>query len=229
MMSSGHKFLAMEGVTPDMLTKGGCEEDYPRMQKLAAKVREIFTKGKRVRVTSKLGTDLTASLEGRPGYVAAGKADKQPNISLLAAAFPDGEAAFAPVEGSGEGIVVFDTTMHFLGRLKSPLKIRVAKGKATGFEGEQAGELQEILKKYGDENSLVFPAEIAVGLNSKVIPTGSIRTDKKIYGSVHIAFGMNSDIAGQTDSKLHLDGVIRYPDVMIDEKVIVSSGSIRDI
>jgi leucyl aminopeptidase (aminopeptidase T) len=62
-----------------------------------------------------------------------------------------------------------------------------------------------------------------------VIPTGSIRTDKKIYGSVHIAFGMNSDIAGQTDSKLHLDGVIRYPDVMIDEKVVVSSGGIQDM
>lgn len=229
MMGEGHRLIAMEGVTSEMLIRGGCREDYPKMQKLGLKLRQIFTEGKNVHVTSDLGTDLIASIEGRPGFMAAGTADRQPNVALFAAAFPDGECAVAPVEGTGEGTIVFDTTMHYLGRLKSPLTIKVSKGKAVHFDGEQADKLKEIIDKYGDEYSYVCPAEFAIGLNSKVEVTGSIRTDKKLYGSVHMALGMNNDVGGNTASKLHIDGVIRYPNVIIDGKTIVSEGHLADI
>jgi leucyl aminopeptidase (aminopeptidase T) len=228
-MEKGFKFVAMEEVTPEMLLKGGCREDYPKMQELAYKLRKIYTEGKTIRVTSELGTDLTASIDGRPGYIAAGNVHQQPGVALYCAAFPDGEVGIAPVEGTGEGVVVFDTTMHFLGRLKSHLKVKVSKGKAVGIEGDQAEKLQEILKKFGDEYSYVFPAEIAIGLNSKVEVTGSIRADKKLYGSVHIAFGMNKDVGGTTPGKLHIDGVIRYPDVTVDNRLIVSKGRLVNI
>ena len=218
----------MEEVTSEMLIKGGCREDYPKMQELAYKVRKIYTEGKKIRVTSDLGTDITASIEGRSGYLAAGKIEKQA-VPLLAAAFPDGEVGIAPVEGTGEGVVVFDTTIHFLGRLNSPLKVKVSKGKAVSIEGDRADKLQETIKKFGDEHSYVFPAEIAIGLNSKVEVTGFVRTDKKLYGSVHIAFGMNVDIGGVTPGKLHMDGVIRYPDVTVDDTLIVSKGRLVNI
>lgn len=224
-MEAGRRLICMEEVTSEMLIKGGCQEDYPKMQELAYKVRKIYTEGKKIRVTSDLGTDITASIEGRPGYIAAGKIEKQA-VPLLAAAFPDGEVGIAPVEGTGEGVVVFDTTIHFLGRLKTPLTVKVRKGKAVGLEGEQAEKLREILNKFGDEHSYVFPSEIAIGLNSKVEVTGSVRADKKLYGSVHIAFGMNVDIGGITPGKLHLDGVIRHPDVKVDDTLIVSKGRI---
>jgi leucyl aminopeptidase (aminopeptidase T) len=225
-MAAGHKFVAMEEVTSEMLIKGGCQEDYPRMQELSYKVRALLTEGKQIRVTSELGTDITANIEGRPGYVCAGKAEKQPNIDLFCAAFPDGEAGIAPVEGTGEGVVVFDTAMHFLGKIMSPLSVKVSKGKAVGFSGEQAEELQEILTKFGDQYSYNFPAEISVGLNSKVILTGSVRTDKKLYGSAHMAFGMNADVGGLTPGKLHIDGVIRYPNVIVDGNMIVNEGAL---
>jgi 2,5-dihydroxypyridine 5,6-dioxygenase len=147
-------------------------------------------------------------------------------VHLLAAAFPDGEVGIAPVEGSAEGTVVFDTTMHFFERLKSPITIKVKNGKAVDITGEQAAELREILDKFGDEYSYVFPAEIALGLNSKGGVNGMIRTDKKLYGTVHMAFGMNSDVGGKTPGKLHLDGVIRYPELTIDNKVIASGGKV---
>ena len=223
-MEAGRKFVAMEEITSDMLIRGGCQEDYPKMIETAYKVRKLLTEGRRIRVTSELGTDITANIEGRPGYICAGRAEKQPNIFLFCAAFPDGEAGIAPIEGTGEGVVVFDTAMHFLGKVRSPLTVKVSKGKAIGFSGEQAGELEEVLKKFGDQYSYNFPAEISVGLNSKVILTGSVRTDKKLYGSAHIAFGMNADVGGLTPGKIHLDGVIRYPDVVVDDKVIVSKG-----
>ena len=225
-MEEGRRFLAMEGLAPELLIRGRCEEDYPKMQKLAAAIRTIFTRGKRMKVTSEGGTNLVADIAGRPGYVAAGKADKQKGVHLLAAAFPDGEVGIAPVEGSAEGTVVFDTTMHFFERLKSPITIQVKKGKAVDITGEQADELREILDKFGDEYSYVFPAEIALGLNSKGGVNGAIRTDKKLYGTVHMAFGMNSDVGGKTPGKLHLDGVIRYPELTVDNLVIASKGKV---
>ncbi len=225
-MEAGRRFIAMEGLAPDLLIKGRCEEDYPKMQKLAAKVRTIFTNGKRMKVASEAGTNLTADVKGRPGYVSAGKADKQKGVYLLAAAFPDGEVGIAPVEGSAEGTVVFDTTMHFFEKLKSPIKIKVKNGKAVDFEGDLADDLREILNKYGDKYSYVFPCEIAVGLNSKGGVNGAIRTDKKLYGTVHMAFGMNIDIGGKTPGKLHMDGVIRYPELTVDDTVIAAKGKI---
>lgn len=225
-MHAGRRFIAMEGLAPELLISGRCDEDYPAMQKLADKIKAIFTKGKKMTVTSAAGTNLTADIKGRPGYVAAGKADKQEGVHLFAAAFPDGEVGIAPVEGSAEGTVVFDTTMHFFERLKSPITVRVKKGVAVGIEGDLAGELEEILEKFGDEHSRVFPCEIAVGLNSKGGVNGMIRTDKKLYGSVHMAFGMNVDIGGTTPGKLHMDGVIRYPELRVDDTVVASNGKI---
>lgn len=227
-MEDGRRLICMEEVTSEMLIKGGCREDYHEMQKLAFKVRKIYTEGKKIRVTSDLGTDITASIEGRPGYLAAGKIEKQ-DVPLLAAAFPDGEVGIAPVEGTGEGVVVFDTTCHFLGRLSSPLKVKVSKGRAVSIEGDRADKLKENIDKFGDKHSHNFPAEIAIGLNSKVEVTGFIRTDKKLYGSVHIAFGMNNDVGGVTPGKLHIDGVIRYPDVTVDSTLIVSKGHLVNI
>jgi len=225
-MHSGRRFIAMEGLAPELLISGRCDEDYPKMQKLADKIKAIFTKGKKMTVTSTAGTNLTADIENRPGYVAAGKADKQKGVDLFAAAFPDGEVGIAPVEGTAEGTVVFDTTMHFFEKLKSPITVRVERGIAVGIEGELAGELEEILEKFGDEYSRVFPCEIAVGLNSKGGVNGMIRTDKKLYGTVHMAFGMNADIGGKNPGKLHLDGVIRYPKLMVDDTVVASNGKI---
>jgi 2,5-dihydroxypyridine 5,6-dioxygenase len=225
-MDAGRKFIAMEGLAPELLVSGRCEENYPKMQALAAKVREIFTKGKTIKVTSEGGTNLTANIEGRFGYVAAGKADKQEGVYLFAAAFPDGEVGIAPIEGTAQGTVVFDTTMHFFEKLRSPIIVKVKNGKATDIEGELAEELKGILEKYGDEYSYIFPSEIAVGLNSKGGVNGMIRTDKKLYGTVHMAFGMNIDIGGNTPGKLHLDGVIRYPEVRVDNELLVSKGKV---
>ncbi len=225
-MQAGCKFIAMEGLAPELLISGRCDEDYPAMQKLADKIKAVFTKGRKMRVTSDGGTNLTADITGRPGYVAAGKADRQEGVDLYAAAFPDGEVGIAPVEGTAEGTVVFDTTMHFFEKLKSPITVRVEKGMAVGIEGDRAEELEEILDKFGDEYSRVFPCEIAVGLNNKGGVNGMIRTDKKLYGSVHMAFGMNADIGGLTPGKLHLDGVIRYPELTVDDTVVASNGKI---
>ena len=55
---------------------------------------------------------------------------------------------------------------------------------AVGYYGRV-----DILEKHGDKNSYNCPAEISIGLNPKVTPTGWMRTDKKMYATSHIGMG----------------------------------------
>ena len=224
----GRKCIAMEEVTPDMLSKGAATADYFEMQKWGEKIREIWTKGNHVRVTSELGTDLTADITGRPGFYVAGRVNRQPGITMYACAFPDGEAGVSPVEGTGEGVVVYDTTIHHVGLIQQPIRVVVKKGKAFRIEGgKEAKAIEQYIETHGDNEAYNFPAEISIGINPKARVTGLMREDKKLWGAVHIAFGTNSDTGGIVTSKLHIDGTIRYPTVVVDGRTIVEKGQIK--
>lgn len=225
----GKLVVLMEEVTPEMLSGGAVTADYGAMGTLGARVLEAWAACEAVRVTSDRGTDLTASVAGRTPFCIAGKAFKDPARPDLGGvcAFPDGEAGIAPLEGTGEGTVVFDTTVHSIGLLREPITIRVRKGRISSIEGGREAEmLHEIIVRHGDSQSYNFPAEISIGLNPAAQITGVMRVDKKLYGSVHIALGTNDDFGGTVHSRLHLDGLIRFPTVTMDGKVIVERGRV---
>ena len=225
------KVIYMEEVNSHILTTGGATlsaDDYREMYKLGERVKAAWDRGTDVHVTSDLGTDLKARIYNGP------RGRKTHNDSAICpdpplrriAAFPAGESACGPEPGSGEGVVVWDTTFH-LGLLKEPIKLTIKKGVVTEIQGgSQADQLKAYLKEHGDENAYTCPGEIAVGLNHKVTQsnlTGLVRTDKKLYGSVHIAMGKNDGIL---DSKLHIDGIIGKPTVKVDGVTIVDKGKI---
>jgi leucyl aminopeptidase (aminopeptidase T) len=224
----GSKCVAMEQITPDMLSKGASTADYNKMQQVGEKIRQIWTEGKTVHVVSELGTDLTADIKGVHGFYVAGKVNRQPGITMYACAFPDGEAGISPVEGTGEGTVVFDTTIHHVGLIREPIKVIVKNGLAVNIQGgREARMLRDFIDTFGDDYTYNFPAEISIGINPKARITGVMREDKKLLGAVHIAFGTNIDTGGTITSKLHIDGTIRYPTVYVDGKVIVDKGKLN--
>ncbi|MEW6105630.1 MAG: hypothetical protein AB1563_04600 [Bacillota bacterium] len=223
----GKGFILMEEATAEMLSGGPAAADYEAMNALGEKLRDIFTRGSEIRVTSKLGTDLVASIQGRPGFLAAGKLSKHPASGILGCAFPDGEVNVCPVEGTGQGIIVFDTTAHSVGLLKSPIKLTVKDGWVTNIEGGAEAEVwKRILADHGDTNSYNCPAEIAVGLNPNVTITGVMRTDKKKYGATHIGMGDTIVLGGTCKAKLRLEGVIKEPTISVDGQVVVDGGRI---
>lgn len=67
-------------------------------------------------------------------------------------------------------------------------------------------------------------AELGIGLNPKAKIIGIILEDEKVIGTVHIALGNNLSYGGTNDVPLHLDGVIKSPDVYVDGKVIMAKG-----
>lgn len=227
-INCGRRFILMEELTPEMLAPGGpATADYSAINRLGLKVAAVFSTGSEVHVTCPNGTDLSASIVGRVGRSIAGVPLVMRDGGGGGCAFPDGEAHVCPVEGTGEGVVVFDVTAHNVGLIKEPMRLSVHKGRVTKIDGGREADIWNgLLEKYEDSNNYNCPAEIAIGLNPKVTPTGSMRTDKKMYGSVHVGIGDTMALGGTCRARLRLEGVIRHPDVLVDGKLITHAGRI---
>lgn len=218
-LKAGVKYISMPGITVDMLTKGAATADYQEVQRVTQKVAEVLSRGKTVRITCPNGTNVSMSIEGRSAFALAGVF--QPGTI---ACFPDGEAAIAPVEGTCQGKIVFDLSMHSLGRLEEHIILKVEHGRVVSIDGgRQADQLKEILETKGDENSYLI-GELAVGTNPKARVVGNVSEDKKRLGSVHIAMGDNYTLAGNVRSKTHLDGVISKPTLIVDGVTLIEDG-----
>lgn len=221
-LSHGVKYVAMPCLTVDTLTKGAATADYGEVYRLTKAVAALLTEGERIRLTSGLGTDVSMSIKGRKGFVLAGRFEPG-----TIACFPDGEAPIAPVEGTAEGVVVFDACIHGIGALREPVRLVVRGGRAVEIQGgAEAQALKSMLETHGDGNSYNI-AEFAIGTNPRARLTGNVSEDKKGLGRVHIALGDNSTLAGRVRSRTHLDGVILRPTVVIDSRVIVEEGLLK--
>ena len=222
------KFLLMEELTVAMLAPGGpASADYAAINRLGQSIAKIFTEGESVTVTCPSGTNLTASIKGRTGRSIAGIPLALRPGGGGGSAFPDGEAHVGAVEETGEGVVVFDLTAHSTGSLKEPIILTIEKGYVRKIEGGYQAEIwRSILAQANDPLSYNCPAEIANGLNPKVTPTGSMRTDKKMYGASHIGVGDTVVLGGNCHAKLRLEGVLRHPEICVDGVKLTQGGQI---
>ena len=225
--AEGARFISMDGVNLAMLTGGGASADYSRIHEIGLAIEERWNAASHVRVTSELGTDLEADITGRRSWRFDGTPFRADWFLLTGCAFPDGEVGIAPLEGTANGTVVWDASVHWLGLLRDLIRLEVKKGWVKAISGgDQAKELETRLAELDDANSYYCPAEIAIGINPDAQITGTMREDKKALGTVHIATGTNIDIGGTIEAKSHIDGLIRQPSVWLDGHTIVDNGQI---
>jgi leucyl aminopeptidase (aminopeptidase T) len=221
---AGHKFLIMEEVTPEILLGSAVKADYHLMNEVGPKLKEIMDRGGRWHITSESGTDYTCQTRTHTGRWMAGQADRLNNEwGAALAAFPDGEFGADPLRGSGQGRVVWDTSVQYpSGLLKEPIVLTIRDGLVTKIEGgAEARQLSDYIRKYGDGPNNEFDMELSIGYNPNCPLTGVLRTDKKHYGKIHTAIG---DL---NKGQLHIDGVTRQPTIVIDKEIIVDRGVIK--
>lgn len=224
-VARGGRILVMDGATIEMLAVGGGAADYERMHELGLVLEQIWNDGERLRLSSAQGSDLAADISGRRSWRWDGYAFGADWYDLTGCAMPDGEVGIAPLEGSANGTVVWDASVHALGLLREPVRLTVEDGWVVRIEGgEQARELERHLASLQDPNSYYCPAEVAIGINEAARVTGTMREDKKALGTVHVAVGTNDDIGGTISARTHIDGLLRSPSLWIDERQIVDAG-----
>lgn len=202
------------------LAENYLDSDYVYIKQVSKKLADMITAADVVRVVSDAGTDVTLRLGSRPCEVDDGDLTKSGCIGNL----PAGEAYIAPIETSGDGILVVDGVIAYLGQVKDPVTLTLQNGRITGIAGNiSAQELRDFLADKDDEAWGI--AEFGIGTNPKAKLIGNPLLDEKVWGTIHIAFGTNKFMGGERLSNTHYDCVIKSPTVYLDGKKILDKGT----
>lgn len=216
----GVRIATMPGITEETMLR--ClSADPKKIQKLTEKVAERMDAVSTIRVVTELGTDITLPMKGRKIIQSTGILRKLGDYGNL----PSGEVYLAPWENKSQGVVVFDGSIAGVGKLSSPLLIRVVDGYAVEFEGaEEAEILFKMLDPLG--KSAFAIGEFGIGTNYKAQITGKILEDEKVFGTIHIALGNNVTMGGKISVQSHIDGIVIRPDVFFDDVLVMEKGNL---
>ena len=133
-------------------------------------------------------------------------------------AIPDyAEAAVAPVEAESKGDLRVDGIIVGLGKVPEPVDLHFDSGRLTGISPNDFGvKFDEML---GNDPSARILCELGFGTNHLRKEIRGEFDDKKALGSVHIALGDNHTFGGDNRSSLHVDCLVKSPEIWIDGKL----------
>ena len=213
------RLISLPGIMEGSFINGGGTVDLQELKTITERVAAAL-KGKREFVLkSDKGTDAKFLSRGK-SFACHAQAPMPTGFAM----FPDGEAIVALDEKTLEGRIVLDVFQTGVGPLREPIVFEIKKGRVVRMSGGiEAQQLQELVEKYGDENSYYF-GEFALGTNPKALFLGSAGEDKKRIGTVHMSLGDDEGIGGALKSKLHLDGVMGRPTLIVDGKPYIEDG-----
>lgn len=209
---------------PDMSVKELAEvtqADFVALSPAVKAVASYLEKGSHFRVTSAVGTDLSFSGEGHHANALDSIADKPGLFRSMSF-----ESNIGPVDETANGVLVIDGSLVSVGILKEKITCRLEKGRIVDIQGgPQAKKFNEVMIAYKDPKMYML-AEFGIGMNPCVGVTGDqYIADESAMGSAHFGFGTNLVQGGTRKAVAHFDAIILKPDIEIDGKKIMKSGS----
>ncbi|RMH65764.1 MAG: aminopeptidase [Calditrichaeota bacterium] len=215
---AGARVATLPGITTDVFIRT-MQADYNAIAERTYQMSALLEKGRVVKITTALGTNLTLPIGDMPVISSTGLIREKGKGGNL----PSGESFLCPVEGESYGTLVVDASFAGVGTLTEPITIEIEKGHATTFRGgEQARVLEQQLRAFGEAGLVV--AELGVGTNESATISGLILEDEKVFGTIHIAFGNNISMGGHNNVGIHLDGVVLKPNMWIDDQQVIKEG-----
>jgi leucyl aminopeptidase (aminopeptidase T) len=227
--SNGIRHAHMPNFSQEMMWLG-MAANYLKIQNLSEIVRGIVSQAKTIRVTSLAGTDATFSFSQNHKWVVCDGHIRKGRMGNL----PGGEVFTAPIDA--EGIIVVDVGFgdFFSSRYgnisENPLTYRLKGGRCVRDSVEcRNSALKSDFLAYTFENdeNADRAGEFAIGTNVELKNIiGNMLQDEKFPG-IHVALGspLPSITGANWDSRVHNDGIIRNPDVMVDGQLIMAKGN----
>lgn len=218
------RWVGMQDYSLDMFEEGGLTADFDEVADVINRVSKHY-QGKIFRLTTPGGTDITCSVEGRSPVFDYGTSRTPGSASFP----PNAEVALGPVEGTGNGILVFDGSIPhpLINIVDEPVICKVKDGYITEITGGKDAEtLREILAGYNDPSVYNF-AELGLGLNKHNKLCGRMAPDEGSFGNIHIGIGKNLNFGGHVDSSLHMDLVMKNVTIDIDGRKIMVDGDLQ--
>ena len=204
----------------DAWRAGAMTADFFAIREQAERLAALWRGTDEVRITSPAGTDLRATVRGRePVAWRTGICREPGEVSAL----PGGEVSLPPLEGTANGVVVWERVASDLGALDEPVRFTVRDGRAIDIEGgASAARLRDIVASVVDADNI---GEIGIGLNRAARIADEITEAKKAYGTVHIALGDSAnEYGGTVECDVHLDGMVMTPTITFDDRAVVVDG-----
>jgi leucyl aminopeptidase (aminopeptidase T) len=203
-------------------TNGAMAADYGEIRKVAERLAAHLRAGTWARVTSPAGSDITVNRGGREprGWYTA--IVREPGeISAL----PGGEVSFPPLEGTANGVIVFERVVTDLRAIGEPIRVTVRDGEAVAIDGgRDAARLRALVDGVRGARNI---GELGIGLNPAARVSDDITETKKREGTAHFALGDNAGgYGGVVESAIHLDGMLFDVTVTIDGDVVVADGRV---
>ncbi len=220
------KRIISEGITVEMFTEGAVLADEEVVKGWAKKAQQVWDEGKLAHITSSCGTDFWVGIQAKTSFSPTGTTTgdaelfKSPFVQ-----FPGGECASIPAPNTGDGVIVVDQAIHYpTGQLAHPVELHLEKGKIVDIRGGwEADAFRRWLESFADENGGVI-SELAMGCNPEAKFMGNLRQDRFPLGSMHVGFGMNTDVGGTIHSHIHYDAILGKPSLVVDDKPIIKDG-----
>ncbi|UCD26276.1 MAG: aminopeptidase [Candidatus Bathyarchaeota archaeon] len=201
------------GVTIDMLTEGALalsSQEHKTIQSHAGRLIQALSGVTEIQIRSPAGTDLTLGTEKREFFTDTmldWKSMKWINL-------PTGEVMVAPVEDSLDGKLVCDMAIGGIGRVKTPVEVIARDGKAEKIVSKDENVLRKIRDTFETDDWSNVVGEFAFGINPRARFVDEFLEAEKILGTIHVAFGNNTDMPGGKNlSKNHIDLLIYKPTV----------------
>ena len=201
---------------------------------MAKRIGRVIGTGKKVRITGKGGTDITAEIYGggmeTENYL---RSLKDPEVSLIwqweGVGVNGCEVDIAVMPGTAEGIVVWDGPVAHVRGHGDPIKLIVEKGRIVSVEGlKDAIIFKRLLARIENMDQIV---EMAAGLTPGWYPDGAIHAEKRGLGNTHVTCGgwyphlLPRDFV-QPNPYMHIDGTIYCGTMEIDGKKVIEEGKI---
>ena len=221
----GSRFLSLPLSTNDnrsLLEYDFLQMDPAESKRMADELLLKLSGGKKLKVTTPAGTNLTFSIEGREAALFTGATRQGRGYS--SSSF---EIFIPIVENRTYGTGVVDASLGYLGVPKEPVRIGLKEGRVCEIEQNETGQkLSQYMADFKDERMYVA-GEFGIGLNTFSQCKGnSYIEDESTYGTFHIGFGRNIGFGGKQEAKAHFDLVFHKPDIYVDGILIMEKGEI---
>jgi leucyl aminopeptidase (aminopeptidase T) len=191
------------------------------LKNLLSKVKDMAMTSKKVRITSKNGTDVSYNIDLNYTFDYDDGDFSKPKFGTA-----PGFVNIVPKLDSMNGVIIFDHLQHTDNN--TPIKFIMKNGKITEVSGGKAAEkFKSYLTSFNDENMYKISHNM-LGLNPKVRDlTYELVEDERIWGGVDFGFGhtsvMDMPPFGQ-EAVSHFDGVVKNTSIYFDNKQITNNG-----
>lgn len=205
------RICMMPGITVDMMERL-VNVDFRALDRLTRKTIRALQDCSAVRVTNRLGTDITFSVEGRKWENDSGDISAKGKHGNL----PAGECYTCPVESTFSGRIVISLIDDKIGRGSMEFK----KGKLVNFSGRG---IAQIAAQIGSDPSGYLIGEFGIGTNRGARICRNMLEAEKAFGTVHFAIGDSYGL-GRNKSKWHFDALVEKVTLTAGRKEIIRGG-----